>query len=583
LASANSSAELPFLIVAPAGRDAQVIGQLLHSASIPCETDDGERLFRALVDGSATGAVVTDEAMARLDMARLRAAIEGQPRWSDFPFVLLTRRGETRQGARSIEELVNVTVLERPLHPATLISAVRSAVRGRARQRLAAEYLAERERAEAQLRDLAETLEQKVLERTRDLAAANDRLMAEIAEREKAEALLVQAQKMEAVGQLTGGIAHDFNNLLTAVVGSLELLLRRTGDEKLRRLASNALQAAERGGKLTAQLLAFSRRQRLTPVPVDPNAIIEAMRDMLARTIGPHIRIETELAPDLWRALADTTQLEVMILNLAINARDAMPSGGLLRIVTRNRAAPPPTLGAELAEGEYVEISVCDTGTGMAPDVLRHAFEPFFTTKAQGRGTGLGLAQLYGFAQQSGGTARIDSEEGKGTTVTIYLPRTEATAEAARAVPHEEGGRRRGRVLLVDDDAAVLEATAALVAELGFEVSPASSGEAALAMLAADRFDLLMTDVAMPGMNGVELARAAREAAPGLPVLFASGYADVQTFGAELGCEILLKKPFRIGEVAARIQQVLDMAAGLHAVAFGPTLASLADADVGHA
>jgi signal transduction histidine kinase/ActR/RegA family two-component response regulator len=584
LPSGSTPPDFPFLVVAPAGRDAQVIGQLLRSASIHCESDTGERLFQALADGSALGAVVTDEAMARLDMARLRAAIEGQPRWSDFPFILLSRRGETRQGARSIEELVNVTVLERPLHPATLISAVRSAIRGRARQRLAAEYLEERERAEARLRELAETLEQKVLDRTRDLAAANDRLMAEIAEREKAEARLVQAQKMEAVGQLTGGIAHDFNNLLTAVVGSLELLLRRTNDEKLRRLAGNALQAAERGGKLTAQLLAFSRRQRLTPVPVDPNGIIEAMRDMLTRTIGPHIVIETALARDLWRALADPTQLEVMILNLAINARDAMPSGGSLKIVTRNHAAMPASLGAELTEGEYVEISVCDTGTGMAPEVLRHAFEPFFTTKALGRGTGLGLAQLYGFARQSGGTARIDTEEGKGTTVSIYLPRTRAMTEAVKAAVHESGGERRGRVLLVDDDAAVLEAATGLVAELGFEVTPVASGDEALEMLRAGPFDLLMTDVAMPGMNGVELARAAREAVPELPILFASGYADLQTFGADLGREILLKKPFRITELAARIQQVLDgKAAGLARAALAFPLATLSDADAGHA
>ncbi|MFL6857490.1 MAG: response regulator [Allosphingosinicella sp.] len=576
--------ENDFLIVAPSGRDAQVIAQLLKSASIGCATDDGEKLLRALADGNAGGAIVTDDALARIDVARLREAIERQPPWSDFPFVLLSRRGETREGSRQIEELVNVTVLERPLHPATLISAVRSAVRGRMRQRLAAEYLQERERAEAQLRELAGTLEHKVLERTRDLAAANDRLTAEIAEREKAEARLVQAQKMEAVGQLTGGIAHDFNNLLTAVVGSLELLLRRTQDEKLRRLADNALQAAERGAKLTAQLLAFSRRQRLTSVPLDPNSIIEAMRDMVTRTIGPHIVIETALAPDLWRALADPTQLEVMILNLAINARDAMPQGGSLRIETRNLSQVPASLAVDLAPGEYVAISVVDTGTGMPPEVLQHAFEPFFTTKAQGKGTGLGLAQLYGFAKQSGGIARIDSEEGKGTRVTILLPRTHARAEAVKAIAEENGGRRRGRVLIVDDDPNVLEVAAALVAELGFEVTPAPSGDAALQRLEAEKFDLLVTDVAMPGMNGVEVARAARRIAPAMPVLFASGYADLQTFGADLGKEILLKKPFRITEVAARIQQVLDGGGGgLDQAALTLPLAALSDADAGHA
>jgi signal transduction histidine kinase/ActR/RegA family two-component response regulator len=574
-----------FLIVAPGGRDAGVIAQLLKSAQLLAEKDDGEILLRVIVDGTAGGAVVTDEALARLDPARLRDAIERQPPWSDFPFILLSRRGETREGSRTVEELLNVTVLERPLHPATLISAVRSAVRGRMRQRLAAAYLAERERAEAQLRELAETLEQKVLARTRDLAAANDRLTAEIAEREKAEARLVQAQKMEAIGQLTGGIAHDFNNLLTAVVGSIELLLRRTDDERLTRLAGNALQAAERGAKLTGQLLAFSRRQRLTPVPVDPNATVAAMRDMLARTIGGHIAVETDLVPGVWRALVDPTQLEVMILNLAINARDAMPQGGTLRIVTRNLAAAPEGPEGELAPGEYVCLCVEDNGVGMPPDVVGRAFEPFFTTKALGKGTGLGLAQLYGFARQSGGAARIESEEGKGTKVSLFLPRTHSEAEAARATADGRPLSRRGRVLIVDDDAAVLEAAAALLAELGFEVAPVPTGEAALALLRAGAFDLLVTDIAMPGMNGIELARAAREAAPGLPVLFASGYADLQTFGADLDHEVLLKKPFRITEVAARVQQALDGtgAAGVDRSALSRPLAALRDADAGHA
>jgi signal transduction histidine kinase/ActR/RegA family two-component response regulator len=548
-----------FLIVAPTGRDAEVIGQLLRSASLPFAIDGaGERLFAAIASGEEAGAIVTDDALARLDTDRLRAAIERQPPWSDFPFVLLVRRGETREGSRAIEELVNVTVLERPLHPATLISAVRSAIRGRLRQRLAAAYLAEREAAEARLRELAETLELKVSERTRDLAAANDRLTAEIAEREIAEARLVQAQKMEAIGQLTGGVAHDFNNLLTAVVGSLELLLRRTDDEKLRRLAGNALQAAERGARLTAQLLAFSRRQRLTPAPLDVNRIIAGMGDLLARSIGPQVEVATRLEEGLSRALADPTQLEVMILNLAINARDAMPGGGRLLIATRNLDRVPEALAADLAPGRYVAICVTDTGIGMAPEILQHVFEPFFTTKPLGKGTGLGLAQLYGFARQSGGTVRVESEEGRGTSVTVYLPATEADAEPARIVPAEGLRRRRGRILLVDDDEDVRSVAAAMVAELGYEVTTAGGGEEALRMLEGGRFDLMVTDVAMPGMNGVELGQRARMLVPDLPVLFASGYADVQTFGAELSDETVLRKPFRIGEIAARLHHLLE-------------------------
>jgi CheY-like chemotaxis protein len=363
---------------------------------------------------------------------------------------------------------------------------------------------------------------------------------------------------MEAIGQLTGGVAHDFNNLLTAVVGSLELLLRRTDDEKLRRLAGNALQAAERGARLTAQLLAFSRRQRLTPAPLDVNAIIAGMGDLLIRSIGRHVEVETQLADDLSRALADPTQLEVMILNLAINARDAMPGGGRLVIATRNLERVPEPLQGELAPGRYVAVCVTDTGIGMAPEVLQHAFEPFFTTKPQGKGTGLGLAQLYGFARQSGGNVRIESEEGRGTSVTIYLPATEADAQAVGSAPAEGLRHRRGRVLLVDDDDDVRSVAAAMVAELGYEVATAAAGEEALALLSQRRFEVMVTDIAMPGMNGVELARRARRLAPDMPILFASGYADVQTFGGELSDEAVLRKPFRISEVAARLHHLLE-------------------------
>ncbi|WP_166042176.1 ATP-binding protein [Sphingosinicella sp. YJ22] len=555
-----------FLVVAPGGRDSQVISDLLHSAGLGFAVDPaGDSLLEAIANGGAAGAIITDDAVARIEVERLRHAIDAQPPWSDFPFVLLTRRGEASTAPRVIEELVNVTILERPLHPATLLSAARAARRGRTRQRIAARHLAELEEARAKLSVLAGTLEAKVGERTRDLAAANDQLMKEIAERERTEARLLQAQKMEAIGQLTGGIAHDFNNLLTAVIGSIDLLLRRTEDEKLRRLAGNALQAAERGADLTAQLLAFSRRQRLSPTPVQANVVISGMGDLLARTLGSHVRVETRLDSNLWPALADPTQLEVMILNLAINARDAMPAGGRLTIETRNVDAVPPALVPELDHGDYVAISVTDTGTGMAPRVLARAFDPFFTTKATGKGTGLGLAQLYGFARQSGGTARIESEEGRGTTVTIYLPRTEAKPVARAVTAGSARGGNRQRILVVDDDDDVRMVAAALVEELGYQVAEAESGPAALDLLRA-RFGkngeggiaLVITDVVMPGMSGVELAARVREIAPNLPIIFASGFADVQTFGAELATEELLKKPYRLGEVAAAIEVALS-------------------------
>lgn len=547
------------LVFAPAGRDASVIQQMLASGGVRAEIDpDGANLLSVLSEGRAAGALVTDEGLSRIDPSMLRQALDAQPPWSDFPLILLSRRGETmRQGSRSIGELGNVTILERPLHPATLVSSALSAIRSRRRQRLAEAYLRQRETAEAALRELAETLEQKVQDRTRELAAANDRLTAEIAERERAEAKLVQSQKMEAIGQLTGGIAHDFNNLLTAVVGSLDLLMRRTGDEKLLRLARNAMQGAERGAQLTAQLLAFSRRQRLTPEPIDVNSVVSRMGDLLARTLGAHVRVETRLDPGLWTALVDPTQLEMAVLNLAINARDAMSNGGRLTISTRNVAAPPRRVGGDLAPGAYVAISVRDDGAGMSPATVARAFEPFFTTKTHGKGTGLGLSQVYGFARQSNGTVTLDSREGEGTDVTIYLPRTEAQAGALNSNQDRSAGRASARILLVDDDDAVRTVAAAMLEELGYDVAAVESGPAALNVLREASFDLLLTDVSMPGMSGVELARRAREVAPAMKLLFASGYADIDAFGQKLAEEEVVKKPYRVADLAARVETAL--------------------------
>ncbi|MBD8701347.1 response regulator [Sphingomonas sp. CFBP 13714] len=548
-----------FLVVAPTGRDADVTAQVLRSADIAAVPDaDGTALFAAIAGGTHAGAILTDDALSRLDQERLLAAIAAQAPWSDFPFILLSKRGEPRRGAREVEAVANVTLLERPLHPASLVSAARAALRARQRQRLAARHFEDREKARAELRDLADTLEAKVEARTRELAAANDRLTAEIAERERAEARLVQAQKMEAIGQLTGGIAHDFNNLLTAVIGSLDLLLRRTDDEKIRRLASMALQAGERGATLTAQLLSFSRRQHLSPVPVEPNQVVASMADLLARSIGAAVTVELDLADDVWRAMVDPTQLEVVLLNLAINARDAMPSGGVVRIATRNLAAVPDALTAELNPGAYVAIEVADTGAGMTPAVLARAFEPFFTTKGQGKGTGLGLAQVYGFARQSGGTVRIVSAENEGTVITLYLPRTTEVADPVAIERLAQATGSRQRILVVDDDNDVRGVAAQMIEEIGYQVVAAASGSEALTEFGRASFDLVLTDVVMPGMSGVDLARRIRAVAPAMPLLFASGYADVATFGDELAAETVLKKPYRIGEVAARIGDALS-------------------------
>ena len=549
------------LIVAPEGRDASVLLGLLRDVGIAAQIDDtGDALLKAIETGDYAGAIITDEAITRVGLAELRAAVERQPPWSDFPFIILVRRnqGETRRNA-GLERSLNATLLERPLHPASLVSSARSAVRGRSRQRLAARHLEELEAARGELRQLAASLETKVRERTRDLATANDRLTAEIAEREKAEARLIQAQKMEAVGQLTGGIAHDFNNLLTAVIGSIDLLMRRLVGERERKLAGNALLAAERGAKLTAQLLAFSRRQRLSPSPIDANDVVSHMSDLLARSLGPRIHLETQLEPNLWLALADRTQLEMMILNLAINGRDAMPSGGNLRIATHNMPAVPPDLRSELHEGEYVCIAVTDTGKGMSPSVAARAFEPFFTTKEPGKGTGLGLSQLYGFAHQSGGTARIESREGEGTTVTLYLPRTSQAADRVATVAPKANAHTSARILVVDDDDDVRIAAAAIIEELGYSVVAVDRAPEALDLIRDQRFDLVITDVMMPVMNGVELAREVKRLRPGVPVLFATGYADVEEFGSDLDAGTLVRKPFRMAELASHIAEALGL------------------------
>ena len=549
------------LIVAPEGRDASVLLSLLRDVGIAAQIDEtGDALLRAIETGDHAGAIITDEAITRVGLAELRAAVDRQPPWSDFPFIILVRRNQREaRSTAGLEQSLNATLLERPLHPASLVSSARSAVRGRLRQRLAARHLEDLEAARGELRQLAASLETKVRERTRDLAAANDRLTAEIAEREKAEARLIQAQKMEAVGQLTGGIAHDFNNLLTAVIGSIDLLMRRLVGERERKLAGNALLAAERGAKLTTQLLAFSRRQRLSPAPIDANDVVSHMSDLLARSLGPRIRLETQLEPNLWSALADRTQLEMMILNLAINGRDAMPSGGKLKITTTNLSEVPVDLRSDLHEGEYVSIAVSDSGKGMAPSVLARAFEPFFTTKEPGKGTGLGLSQLYGFARQSGGTARIESREGEGTTVTLYLPRTLQAAEGAAASIPKSSGHAGARILVVDDDDDVRTAAAAIIEELGYSVVAVDHAPEALDLIREQRFDLVITDVMMPMMNGVELAREVKRLRPEVPLLFATGYADVEEFGDDLDPSMLVRKPFRMTELASHIANALGV------------------------
>ena len=399
---------------------------------------------------------------------------------------------------------------------------------------------------EEELRRFNATLESRITERTRELEDATESL--------------IQSQKLEAIGRLTGGIAHDFNNLLTAVQGNLELLARRVTDDKLSVYISRARQAAERGAKLTAQLLAFSRRQRLEPEPIDINNSVQNASTLLQSTLGGALRVELVLKSDLWPAIADATQLELIILNLAINARDAMPTGGLIIIHTENiHLTKPPERPEAPAPGDYVVISVSDTGEGMTPEVLARVFEPFFTTKEVGKGSGLGLPQVLGVTKQLGGGVEISSRSGEGATVKVYMPRA-ATQAAVRDLvsPEEIAAEVVGtRIMLVDDDPDVRGVAVSMLDELGCRVRHAATGQAALDALQSDpAVDVVILDYAMPGLNGAQTAAVIRERWPDMSVLLMSGYADSATL-SEAWSGPFLHKPFSGAGLAAQLSKLL--------------------------
>ncbi|MYZ47782.1 PAS domain-containing protein [Propylenella binzhouense] len=409
--------------------------------------------------------------------------------------------------------------------------------------------------AEAALHELNATLEEQVLERTREL-------------RER-EAALRQAQKMEVIGQLTGGVAHDFNNLLQVIVGNLEILQRNIAAEssRLKRAADNAMNGARRASTLTQRLLAFSRRQPLDPRPLNANRLVSDMSELLHRTLGETISVETVLSAGLWSVEADANQLESAILNLAVNARDAMPDGGKLTIETANTRIDEAYAAthAEVAPGQYVVICVSDNGEGMTRETAARVFEPFFTTKEPGKGTGLGLSMVYGFVKQSGGHVKIYSEPGHGTTVKIYLPRMVHSLgedeEIGQAAIIPEGSQDE-TILVVEDDDDVRGYSVEILRELGYRVIEAHDGTAALRLLARqNRVDLLFTDVVLPGgMNGADLARDARAIRPGLKVLFTTGYArDAIVHHGRLDPGVqLITKPFIYADLAAKVRDVLD-------------------------
>jgi PAS domain S-box-containing protein len=614
------------------------------------------------------------------DLGGIRARLAGQPAWSDLPFIILTRRGsklEPSAEAMAMHEIAgNVALLERPFHPATFVSVVRTAFKGRQRQyearnrmeelhegeeRLRTALLAghlgaweldlttsaltaspackaifgraedapfsyddliqsihqddrarmqkavnvtvesgtdcavefrhlwpdgtlhwaeirarlgrdrvgrrprlvgvssditDRKTGEEMLRRLNETLEERVAARTAELTAAHATVLAEIEQRERAEEQLRQAQKMEMIGQLTGGVAHDFNNLLMAVLGNLDLLRKHVPDDpRTTRLINGALQGAQRGAALTQRLLAFARRQDLKVEPTNLANLISGAADLIERSAGSQIELRLDIPADIPLTLVDANQIELAVLNLVVNARDAMPDGGVLSIAVDHQDAPPTS---DLAPGRYVRLTVADTGHGMDARTLHKATDPFFSTKELGKGTGLGLSMVHGLAMQLNGALRLTSKVGHGTQAELWLPVTSMAAEQVKPAMTELNGEATERItiLVVDDDALIAMSTVDMLEDLGHEVIEANSGDRALEILRKDdTVDLLVTDYSMPRMNGAQLAAAARKIRPELPILLATGYAELPA-GSALDLP-KINKPYQQDQLAAEIVKVL--------------------------
>ncbi|MGE1173116.1 ATP-binding protein [Pseudomonas sp. BW7P1] len=543
------------LILTPQGRDSQIALMILNEAGYGGTiTPDFTKLCHELEAGAGLLLIAT-EALRDAGLEGLLLYLEQQPAWSDLPIVLLTHHGGSdRSPSSQLSELLgNVTFLERPFHPATLISLVSTALRGRRRQYEARDRLIDLSNSELRLQSILETLEQQVEERTAQL-------------RHNEEALR-QSQKMEAVGQLTGGIAHDFNNMLTGIIGSLELLRRRLARGRLEDLDSLidlGVTSANRAAGLTHRLLAFSRRQSLDSKAVQMNDLVQSMGELLQRSLNESIQLDMRLHDQLWVAEADPNQLESALLNLVINARDAMPDGGNLVVETGNQVLDSDFTDAysNLNPGDYVVLSVSDDGCGMPESVINRAFDPFFTTKPIGQGTGLGLSMIYGFSKQSGGHVSIDSEIDRGTTVRLYLPRFKGeslphTPVDTEQMPEAQEGET---VLIVEDDPAVRVLVSAVLSELGYGFVEASDADGAVPILdSAQRIDLLISDVGLPGMNGRQLAEIGRQYRPELKVLFITGYAEhaaVRGGFLDPGMQ-MITKPFTFDLLTSKVREMI--------------------------
>jgi signal transduction histidine kinase/ActR/RegA family two-component response regulator len=519
----------------------------------------GENLLKASSAGQAfeyllkheVALILIDVCMPDLDGFELAAMIREHPRFQATAIIFVSAVMMTYPDQLRGYQLGGVDYVPVPVVPELLRAKVKVFV--------------DLYRKTRQLERFNAQLEQRVAERTAELQRFNEQLEQRIKERtrerETALAQLFEAQKMDTIGQLTGGVAHDFNNLLMAVLGSLSLLEKRLPeDPRSHRLLQNAVQGAQRGASLTQRLLAFSRRQELKPEAVDVPRLVTGMKELLERALGHGVELRSEFSNSLPPALVDANQLELALLNVALNARDAMPAGGVLTI---SAVPDKPTAGganAALVPGDYVRIEIADNGIGMDETTLAKATEPFFTTKGPGKGTGLGLSMVHGLAAQSGGLLRINSEPNRGTTIELWLPVSQAAAEPeAENPPSMPATLLVGpcTVLIVDDDQLVLTGTSAMIEDLGHTAIEAHSGAEALAKLASGAgIDVVITDHAMPAMTGLQLARHIDERHPGVPVILATGYAELPGDPATLGI-LRLAKPCTQYDLAAAIQSVL--------------------------
>jgi signal transduction histidine kinase len=537
------------------GRDGSLALMMLKEAGYTGVIASSLPALCEAVEQGAGMLIIAAEALRGADLEPLLEYLHQQPAWSDLPIVLMTHHGGSEQnGSSHLSGLLgNVTFLERPFHPVTLISLVSAALRGRRRQYEARDRLIDLSESELRLQRTLETLEQQVEERTAQLRSNEEALR--------------QSQKMEAVGQLTGGIAHDFNNMLTGIIGSLELLRRRVSRGKLDDLDSLidlGVTSANRAAGLTHRLLAFSRRQSLDSKPVQINQLVTSMGELLQRSLNESIALDMRLDTQLWTAEADPNQLESALLNLALNARDAMPSGGRLVVETCNRHLDSVFTAAygTLKPGDYVELSVSDTGCGIPESLMGRVFDPFFTTKPIGQGTGLGLSMIYGFARQSRGHVTLHSEVGKGTTVSLFLPRfvgeitPDVTVDPA-LLPIANSGET---VLIVEDDPAVRVLVSQVLSELGYAFVEAGDADSALPIIeSSQRIDLMISDVGLPGMNGRQLAEIGRQIRPDLKVLFITGYAEhaaVRGGFLDPGMQ-LITKPFTFDLLTAKVREMI--------------------------